>query len=73
MKKTSNRNKKGRRGGGEKLKVDDTETSSTEETAQMKKLSREFWSLNQAAEVSTCWAENFRFVIFLTPRLNASD
>ena len=60
-KKTSNRNKKGRRGGGgEKLKVDeaDTETSSTEETTQMKKLSREFWSLNQAAEVSTCWAEN---------------
>ena len=47
-KKPLKRNNKGRRG-GEKLKVDDTDTEA-EETAQMKKLSREFWSLNQAAE-----------------------
>lgn len=66
-KKKFNRNKKGKRGNGENLKVDeaDTEASSTEETAQMKKLSREFWSLNQAAEVSMCWAENRVSGIFL--------
>ena len=68
-KKSSNRNSKGRRG-GEKLKVGDaTETESEE--VQMKKLSREFWSLNQAAEVER--QRLSELVSLLTQRLKLAE
>ena len=68
-KKPLKRNNKGRRG-GEKLKVDDTDTEA-EETAQMKKLSREFWSLNQAAEVER--QRLSELVSLLTQRLKLAE
>ena len=69
-KKPFKRNNKGRRGGGEKLKVDDTDTDA-EETVQMKKLSREFWSLNQAAEVER--QRLSELVSLLTQRLKLAE
>ena len=66
-KRSSNRNSKGRRG-GEKLKVgEDTEA----EEVQMKKLSREFWSLNQAAEVER--QRLSELVSLLTQRLKLAE
>ena len=68
-KKISNRNSKGKRG-GEKLKASDaTETESEE--VQMKKLSREFWSLNQAAEVER--QRLSELVSLLTQRLKLAE
>ena len=66
-KRSSNRNSKGRRG-GEKLKVGD---DSEAEEVQMKKLSREFWSLNQAAEVER--QRLSELVSLLTQRLKLAE